>query len=210
MIRRPPRSTLFPYTTLFRSPEEVVRFDREFRSDPPTSRWVVLGLPLRVEVPIPRRDVLQVVDEPDSLMRRGAPWGDARSLRDEFEEVVEGRAAVRDKDRRDSALSQGAEGPFDSRSRGGVEPLDRHLGLHGILRPCLHGGPYSILRSIRGNSMGSSGGSACCIRSIAFRSASTRATNPAASMPRYRAGYFRILSAPRCSKVAAPTRLPFW
>src|SRR2546422_3204861 len=24
MIRRPPRSTLFPYTTLFRSPEEVV------------------------------------------------------------------------------------------------------------------------------------------------------------------------------------------
>src|SRR5258707_10702286 len=25
MIRRPPRSTLFPYTTLFRSPEEAVR-----------------------------------------------------------------------------------------------------------------------------------------------------------------------------------------
>src|SRR3712207_7171701 len=25
MIRRPPRSTLFPYTTLFRSPEEVER-----------------------------------------------------------------------------------------------------------------------------------------------------------------------------------------
>src|SRR3712207_7454212 len=25
MIRRPPRSTLFPYTTLFRSPDEVVR-----------------------------------------------------------------------------------------------------------------------------------------------------------------------------------------
>src|SRR2546430_11185162 len=25
MIRRPPRSTLFPYTTLFRSPEEGVR-----------------------------------------------------------------------------------------------------------------------------------------------------------------------------------------
>src|SRR3712207_8236576 len=24
MIRRPPRSTLFPYTTLFRSPEEVI------------------------------------------------------------------------------------------------------------------------------------------------------------------------------------------
>src|SRR5258708_14922638 len=29
MIRRPPRSTLFPYTTLFRSLEEGVLFDRE-------------------------------------------------------------------------------------------------------------------------------------------------------------------------------------
>src|SRR5438067_10381636 len=27
MIRRPPRSTLFPYTTLFRSPTGVVRID---------------------------------------------------------------------------------------------------------------------------------------------------------------------------------------
>src|SRR5258708_17956632 len=27
MIRRPPRSTLFPYTTLFRSPREIVRAD---------------------------------------------------------------------------------------------------------------------------------------------------------------------------------------
>src|SRR3712207_7132449 len=29
MIRRPPRSTLFPYTTLFRSPHGVVHEDRE-------------------------------------------------------------------------------------------------------------------------------------------------------------------------------------
>src|SRR3712207_7567420 len=28
MIRRPPRSTLFPYTTLFRSFERIVRFDQ--------------------------------------------------------------------------------------------------------------------------------------------------------------------------------------
>src|SRR2546427_1755536 len=28
MIRRPPRSTLFPYTTLFRSPQPVTRFFR--------------------------------------------------------------------------------------------------------------------------------------------------------------------------------------
>src|SRR2546428_8024926 len=32
MIRRPPRSTLFPYTTLFRSVLEVARVDRGIRS----------------------------------------------------------------------------------------------------------------------------------------------------------------------------------
>src|SRR3712207_7730445 len=30
MIRRPPRSTLFPYTTLFRSQKEVWRFAKQF------------------------------------------------------------------------------------------------------------------------------------------------------------------------------------
>src|SRR2546422_5165028 len=29
MIRRPPRSTLFPYTTLFRSPNQIDRFQRQ-------------------------------------------------------------------------------------------------------------------------------------------------------------------------------------
>src|SRR5256885_12906998 len=33
MIRRPPRSTLFPYTTLFRSPEESERLRRELAAD---------------------------------------------------------------------------------------------------------------------------------------------------------------------------------
>src|SRR2546425_7298210 len=33
MIRRPPRSTLFPYTTLFRSVEAVARDDRARRID---------------------------------------------------------------------------------------------------------------------------------------------------------------------------------
>src|SRR3712207_6920155 len=35
MIRRPPRSTLFPYTTLFRSPAAIAR--RSSRGDPPES-----------------------------------------------------------------------------------------------------------------------------------------------------------------------------
>src|SRR2546430_6737115 len=34
MIRRPPRSTLFPYTTLFRSPEDGTPFSRQ----PPSLR----------------------------------------------------------------------------------------------------------------------------------------------------------------------------
>src|SRR3989442_14207121 len=59
MIRRPPRSTLFPYTTLFRSPslaheEPVIRPHR--RDLPANRRW---GEP----------EVLQVVDELPELGR---------------------------------------------------------------------------------------------------------------------------------------------
>src|SRR2546422_8580192 len=38
MIRRPPRSTLFPYTTLFRS-EATRRWSGFARSDPTSSSW---------------------------------------------------------------------------------------------------------------------------------------------------------------------------
>src|SRR5256885_10103483 len=38
MIRRPPRSTLFPYTTLFRSPRLAFRDDSEFRASLNLSR----------------------------------------------------------------------------------------------------------------------------------------------------------------------------
>src|SRR3712207_9453181 len=37
MIRRPPRSTLFPYTTLFRSPEEEGRFVAGLREVAPVA-----------------------------------------------------------------------------------------------------------------------------------------------------------------------------
>src|SRR3712207_8835480 len=33
MIRRPPRSTLFPYTTLFRSPERLAEFNRRMAGE---------------------------------------------------------------------------------------------------------------------------------------------------------------------------------
>src|SRR6266487_5240810 len=40
MIRRPPRSTLFPYTTLFRSPSAgCCRTNGSKRSRPPSARW---------------------------------------------------------------------------------------------------------------------------------------------------------------------------
>src|SRR3712207_7704478 len=38
MIRRPPRSTLFPYTTLFRSAGPTLRPEREGWQDPPRGR----------------------------------------------------------------------------------------------------------------------------------------------------------------------------
>src|SRR2546430_11399826 len=48
MIRRPPRSTLFPYTTLFRSPPGPVALDDLRRLDVGVERAVGVGaLPLR-------------------------------------------------------------------------------------------------------------------------------------------------------------------
>src|SRR3712207_8334331 len=59
MIRRPPRSTLFPYTTLFRSGRQPVRVDAERRA--PDARDRVAGLHglarrLRQRDDAPRRD----------------------------------------------------------------------------------------------------------------------------------------------------------
>src|SRR2546425_8647982 len=53
MIRRPPRSTLFPYTTLFRSPHGARRPDARRREDRPRCR-PLSGASLR---PVSARDV---------------------------------------------------------------------------------------------------------------------------------------------------------
>src|SRR3712207_7195041 len=45
MIRRPPRSTLFPYTTLFRSRRAVLRRRRGLRGG--ELRWAAGNVPLR-------------------------------------------------------------------------------------------------------------------------------------------------------------------
>src|SRR3712207_7426366 len=69
MIRRPPRSTLFPYTTLFRSPREVERLglargiaEAHQHAAPPqaSQRAVERGAPHRVvdhRHPLPAREL---------------------------------------------------------------------------------------------------------------------------------------------------------
>src|SRR3712207_7440804 len=50
MIRRPPRSTLFPYTTLFRSARHVGRAEVELRTVVGEERRVTAALVLRKDV----------------------------------------------------------------------------------------------------------------------------------------------------------------
>src|SRR2546429_6955042 len=43
MIRRPPRSTLFPYTTLFRSSEQAQIWDDSWEASPSNARTPIWG-----------------------------------------------------------------------------------------------------------------------------------------------------------------------
>src|SRR5688572_8394405 len=95
MIRRPPRSTLFPYTTLFRSPASVVRGDEEpgarlsgrfdllhgFRSSAlGTARRVSIYLPPGYDTSAARYPVLYLQDgqnlfDPSRAFVPGQDWG---------------------------------------------------------------------------------------------------------------------------------------
>src|SRR3712207_7516174 len=57
MIRRPPRSTLFPYTTLFRSPGEAVETEHGVGARPPVQQPVDGGA-LRLDVLLRHREGL--------------------------------------------------------------------------------------------------------------------------------------------------------
>src|SRR5687768_17684124 len=46
MIRRPPRSTLFPYTTLFRSPQQAIFYIRNAEADTQGVEFDLLARPL--------------------------------------------------------------------------------------------------------------------------------------------------------------------
>src|SRR2546425_7573030 len=56
MIRRPPRSTLFPYTTLFRSPVRAIYFDKLPEANWPVAWHQDLTLALRARAYAPRSE----------------------------------------------------------------------------------------------------------------------------------------------------------
>src|SRR3712207_1543121 len=90
MIRRPPRSTLFPYTTLFRSGSDSVRAGRLVEAAGRQNRmwqvlellyanqgsensgWVTDGLERRVLRAVPGLDAARVLRERDSAAVTGA------------------------------------------------------------------------------------------------------------------------------------------
>src|SRR5689334_24317173 len=76
MIRRPPRSTLFPYTTLFRSMVEVVGQDRKVHGHPAVE--IAMG-----EVVLPVYAVRAV----DVACRTSSPVGQARRSEEHTSEL---------------------------------------------------------------------------------------------------------------------------
>src|SRR5687767_1176802 len=83
MSRRPPRSTLFPYTTLFRSQQPAQRFERELFD--PARLGDELARARRVALPRERADVERV--RLDRAPRLGAVL--LRRLRRDFAQVAE-------------------------------------------------------------------------------------------------------------------------
>src|SRR5204863_7613851 len=71
MHRRPPRSTLFPYTTLFRSHSPVSRYRATRSSESVRNVTSVSAIPLRSESPSTRKTPLSTVwVRPDSRDRK--------------------------------------------------------------------------------------------------------------------------------------------
>src|SRR3712207_9475927 len=71
MIRRPPRSTLFPYTTLFRSVEIAVEQELGFAGKPDIERYGIAEFNARC-----RESVMRHVDAFSDLTRRMGYWVD--------------------------------------------------------------------------------------------------------------------------------------
>src|SRR3989442_9601924 len=96
MIRRPPRSTLFPYTTLFRSPEDSVGGLRQARrgSVPPTA--VATGATLHFPYTAPRSEehTSELQSRPHLVCRlllekKKKPYSPSRIIRNNYREHYE-------------------------------------------------------------------------------------------------------------------------
>src|SRR3712207_9319298 len=74
MIRRPPRSTLFPYTTLFRSARGIEPYHPFFYEDPilPDNFDAMALVAENVRIPIATGERLHTIFEFEMLLRRGA------------------------------------------------------------------------------------------------------------------------------------------
>src|SRR5256885_16871979 len=87
MIRRPPRSTLFPYTTLFRSRQWA---DFRFRNLDPHSRLDLLTWNVGDERAEPI-DVQHFADDRRAVVMGSGEWGGVR-VGDSVTQLREGRA----------------------------------------------------------------------------------------------------------------------
>src|SRR5256886_13480076 len=110
MIRRPPRSTLFPYTTLFRSPSSASRSHRRFRdatlasANPSVAHGVVVTSPLGL---IPR-ELERFHPARDYDIPVTGDWS-----RDEAAIVIEDLSAFLAANRYDAVVAHlGAEAPI--------------------------------------------------------------------------------------------------
>src|SRR5256886_196619 len=79
MIRRPPRSTLFPYTTLFRSLESLQNLQSNLLEHGVDIRTVPLVLQYNKQ-DLPRELILSASDLDDALNFRGVPSFSADAL----------------------------------------------------------------------------------------------------------------------------------
>src|SRR3989449_228031 len=132
MIRRPPRSTLFPYTTLFRSPRRAGEADAGGGQHAEPGR------------------VVDGVEGRANLRVRPAAWGEVPHRR-----AGDGggrQVLVRSVPWRRGQAPQGprAGGP-DRRSWPGALPIERSLaGLHDLLRHVRHRGGVDRAEALRG------------------------------------------------------------
>src|SRR3712207_8750710 len=84
MIRRPPRSTLFPYTTLFRSPGPRT-------ADGRSAEWPVVGRPWSVLPPPLRHHVGAALPPRRASLREGAALGAAAPRSEEHTSELQSR-----------------------------------------------------------------------------------------------------------------------